>query len=167
MENPDKNKIEQIINNRNNMEIIIRRIEENDFPQMALLFSEFAAFQNMPERMTNSLERMKKEKDFIFGFVAVTEDNAVIGYATCFFAYYTWTGKSLYMDDLFVKQKYRGKGVGTRLLENVIDLARYAQCHKLRWQVSHWNNRAQQFYKNMGAVIDDIEFNCDLALGKS
>jgi GNAT superfamily N-acetyltransferase len=146
------------------MDIKIRSAEEADFIQILDLFKEFAVFENHPDRMINSLDRMIREKDFINCLVAETSDKRIVGYATYFFTYYTWIGKCIYMDDLYVKQEFRTKGIGTRLINSVIEFAKSSQCHKLRWQVSKWNKPAIGFYQSMGATIDDIERNCDLIL---
>lgn len=143
-------------------EIRIRAIEETDFLQIMSLFKEFATFEKMPEQMTNSVERMSKEKDFFHCFVAETKDKKIIGYATYFFCYYTWIGKSLYMDDLYVKPEYRANGIGTKLINKVIQFAKDSECNKLRWQVSDWNKPAIDFYTHIGAKIDSNEHNCDL-----
>jgi GNAT superfamily N-acetyltransferase len=146
------------------MEIKIRSSKETDYSQIVDLFKAFATFEKLPEKMTNSVDRMNKEKDFFNCFVAETSDNKIIGYVTYFFCYYTWTGKSLYMDDLYVQHEYRAKGVGTKLINKVIEFAKDSKCHKLRWQVSNWNKPAIDFYKNIGATIDSVEQNCDLIL---
>jgi GNAT superfamily N-acetyltransferase len=144
------------------MEVRIRAVEETDFLQIVSLFKEFATFEKMPEQMTNSVERMSKEKDFFHCFVAETKDKKIIGYATYFFCYYTWIGKSLYMDDLYVKPEYRANGIGTKLINKVIQFAKDSECNKLRWQVSDWNKPAIDFYTHIGAKIDSNEHNCDL-----
>lgn len=123
---------------------------------------ELAEFENHPEKMVNSVERMKAEKKNFNGWVIETPDNKIVGYATYFFCYFTWIGKSLYMDDLYVKPEFRGMGLGTQLINKVIQYAKEEGCHKLRWQVSAWNNRAMDFYKKLGAEIDGTEQNCDL-----
>lgn len=146
------------------MEITIRSAKEKDYSQIVDLFLEFATFEKHSERMINSVERMIKEKDFFNCFVAETSNNRIVGYVTCFFCYYTWIGKSMYMDDLYVKPEFRANGVGTKLINKVIDFAKDSKCHKLRWQVSEWNRPAIDFYKNIGATIDDVEKNCDLIL---
>jgi hypothetical protein len=46
----------------------------------------------------------------------------------------------------------------------VKEFAINSQCKKMRWQVSKWNSDAITFYKSIGAVIDDVEINCDLYL---
>ena len=146
------------------MNITIRPATKDDFGAILELFKEFAHFENLDERMTNSVERMNAEKEYFNCFVAVNNQDEIVGYATYFFSYFTWTGKSLYMDDLYVKESYRGSGIGTLLINKVISFANANGCHKLRWQVSDWNAPAIGFYKSLGAVIDAQERNCDLDL---
>ncbi|MDR0395107.1 MAG: GNAT family N-acetyltransferase [Tannerella sp.] len=142
----------------------IRKAVENDFEQIHQLFMDFAAFEKHPEKMLNTVERMKAEKEFFNCWVTETSDGELTGYVTCFFCYFTWTGKAMYMDDLYVKPAFRGKGIGTQLIRQVIRYARETGCHKLRWQVSEWNTPAIAFYKKLGAAIDQVEQNCDLIL---
>ncbi|MDR1257946.1 MAG: GNAT family N-acetyltransferase [Tannerellaceae bacterium] len=144
------------------MNITIRNIKESDFEQLLNLFQEFALFEQLPGKMINSLEKMKEEKAFFHGFVAETTGDKIIGYASYFFCYYTWVGKALYLDDLYIRPGYRGKGVGTDLIRRVIEKAKDTGCHKVRWQVSKWNTPAIDFYKKIGAEINDIDQNCDL-----
>ncbi len=146
------------------MKITIRSAENADFPIMLEMFRDFSVYQKLPERMHNTLERMTEEHEFFHAFVAETGDKEIIGYATWFFTYFTWSGKGLYMDDLFVRSAFRSRGVGALLMERMISFARESKCHKLRWQVSHWNKPAISFYKKLGAEIDDLEKNCDLDL---
>ncbi|MDU1889237.1 MAG: GNAT family N-acetyltransferase [Dysgonomonas sp.] len=144
------------------MQITIEPIKEKDFDALATLFLEFATFENLPEKMNNSVERMKKEKEYFRGFIARDENSNIAGYVNYFFAYYTWTGKSMYMDDLYVREKYRGQGIGTMLINKVIDLAKKEKCNGIRWQVSNWNQAAIHFYEKLGAKINRVEMNCDL-----
>ena len=145
-------------------DITIRKGKEADFPNVIELIREFSEFQKMPEKMNNTVARMKSEKAYFHFFVAEANTSEVIGYATYFYAYFTWIGKSLYMDDLYVKPVYRGKGIGKRLMQSVFEVAKSENCKKLRWQVSEWNKPAIEFYKSMGAQVDDVELNCDLWL---
>lgn len=144
------------------MEIRIEKIQESDFKELVSLFLEFATYQGMPDKMVNSIDRMVEQKDLIHGYIARDEDNNIAGYATYFYAYYTWVGKSLYMDDLYVREKYRGKGVGTILIKKVIATAQEEKCNRVRWQVSSWNHPAIIFYQNLGASLDNVEMNCDI-----
>ncbi|MDR0844833.1 MAG: GNAT family N-acetyltransferase [Tannerella sp.] len=147
-----------------NTDITIRNISEVDFEQIVNLFQEFAKFEKLPEKMTNSVERMTVEKEFFHCFVAETNDNKIIGYVSWFFCYYTWSGKAVYLDDLYVQPNYRSKGIGTKLIHEVIDMAKKSKCHKVRWQVSNWNKPAIDFYEKIGAEIDNVEQNCNLLL---
>lgn len=146
------------------MDIIIRKATSQDFEKVFFLLQEFAAFQKTPERFTITLAQIQKDQSLFQWFIAEDENKNIVGLASCFFAYYSWIGKSLYLDDLFVIESMRGKNIGTQLLETVIQFAKDNDCKKLRWQVSNWNHNAIAFYKKMGAVIDDVEINCDLIL---
>lgn len=146
------------------MKIRIRNAEVADYEIIIELFREFSVYQKLPERMSNTLEKMLEEKEYFHCFVAETEEKEIIGYASWFFTYYTWSGKGIYLDDLYVKPGFRGQGVGTFLMDKVISFARESKCHKVRWQVSHWNAPAIAFYEKLGAEIDDLEKNCDLNL---
>ena len=70
----------------------------------------------------------------------------------------------MYVDDLFVKNSFRNKGIGKQLLNAVINMAKENGCKKVRWQVSDWNTNAIDFYKSLGAEINNTERNCDLVL---
>jgi len=52
--------------------ITIRKIEEKDFAELIDLFREFALFEKLPDKMTNSVTQMKAEKEYLHGFVAVS-----------------------------------------------------------------------------------------------
>lgn len=146
------------------MIVEIRLATENDFEEIHELIKEMALFENMADKVINTVERMKAESEYLNCFVAESFEKRILGYATFFFTYHTFVGKSLYMDDLYVKSELRGKSIGTQLINKVIDYARNSGCHKLRWQVSKWNTPAINFYQSLGAQIDNIEQNCDLLL---
>jgi diamine N-acetyltransferase len=146
------------------MNITVRKGIEADYPAIINLINEFALFQKTPERVTNTVEQMKADNNLFQCFVAVDDKNKIVGYAAWFFAYFSWTGKTLYLDDLYVVESARGLAIGTRLLQTVIDHAGATNCIKMRWQVSNWNKTAIAFYRKMGAQIDDVEMNCHYEL---
>jgi diamine N-acetyltransferase len=144
------------------MHITIRKGSESDYGQIHALILELSIFQKMPEKMTNTVELMLQEKEFFNCFVAEDEEEKkIIGYISYFYAYYTWIGKSIYIDDIFLKEQYRKQGLGKKLIEKIFDLAKKENCKKVRWQVSSWNKKAISFYKSLGANIDNMELNCD------
>ena len=145
------------------MQSNIRTATENDFEQILNLIKEFAQFQKTPDRVSNTVQLMKQEQDS-FNCLVAEVDGKIIGFATFFFCYYSWSGKSMYLDDLYVTDSYRGQHIGTDLLLLIIEKAKAQNCKKVRWQVSNWNQKAIDFYKDFGADIGDIEINCDLEL---
>jgi len=142
------------------MHITIRKGEEQDLPAMFALICELAEFEKAPESVTNSLERMQREQSH-FGFFVAAADGKIVGAALWFFAYFTWVGKSLYLDDLYVKPEFRGKGIGSMLLRKVFEVARDEDCQRLRWQVLDWNTPAIDIYRKAGARISSEWLNCD------
>ncbi|MBI3258209.1 MAG: GNAT family N-acetyltransferase [Ignavibacteriae bacterium] len=145
------------------MDTIIRKATENDFEEVYSLINDFAVFIKTPEKVSITPEQMKLDKDYFQCLVAV-QSGKIIGFATYFFAYYSWTGKALYLDDLYVVEEYRGQKTGTMLMDAVFEIARNESCTKVRWQISNWNSKAIEFYKKRGAVVDGVEINCDLKL---
>lgn len=143
------------------MKIIIREAKPTDFPAILEMISELAIFEKAPEKVTNSVEQMVEEQDCFKCLVAVNGDGQVIAMALYYFAYYTWVGKSLYLDDLYVKENYRGQSIGSQLLNTVFEVAREANCKRVRWQVLNWNTPAIELYKKAGADIDAEWSNCD------
>lgn len=141
----------------------IRLATEKDFPAIFLLIREFAIFQKSVDKVSITPEQMLADKELFQAFV-VEVDGIIVGFATFFWTYYSWSGKALYLDDLYLQPSVRGQGMGKGLLHSVIELARSRNCKKVRWQVSNWNHHAIEFYKNMGATVDGVELNCDLLL---
>lgn len=142
----------------------IRTAEKSDYPRLIDLFHEFAAYERRADRMFNTAERMEEEQDFFNCFVVETVDHQIVGYLSYFFCYFTWSGKSIYMDDLYVQPGYRGQNIGKKLIDKVVELGKEKGCYKLRWQVSKWNKAAIKIYEKMGADIEDIELDCEIVL---
>ncbi|MGR3810742.1 N-acetyltransferase family protein [Jiulongibacter sp. NS-SX5] len=147
-----------------NLEYHIREITKSDLESLFALFKEFTEFEKRPEALKNSLGRMQDEADLLKGFVVENDAKKLVGYVTHYEAYHTWSGKALHLDDLYLKPECRGKGLGSQLIQKVIDLARAQGCYKVKWMVSHWNEPAKEFYRKLGAEISNVEETCDLVL---
>jgi GNAT superfamily N-acetyltransferase len=143
------------------MKFTIREATENDFPGILELIKELATFEKAPEKVTNTVEQMNDEKGLFRCFVAAGESGEIVGIALWFIAYYTWVGKSLYLDDLYVKEAYRKHKIGSALLAKVFEAALAENCKRVRWQVLRWNEPAIRFYEKAGALIDGEWLNCD------
>ncbi len=76
----------------------------------------------------------------------------VVGFALYFFNFSTFIGKpGLYIEDLFVREPHRGKGIGKRLFVHLCKLAKQLDCGRMEWWALDWNTPAIDFYKAMGA----------------
>ena len=149
------------------MKIKIEKAKPKDFRSIHALVVEFSEFQNSQHRVSITLDLMVEQKDYINCYIARDERSMIIGYTNFSIIYYSWVGKSIYLDDIYVRPSYRGKGIGTKLMNKVFDKAKSEKCNRVRWQVSKWNSAAIGFYKKIGAIIDDTELNCDLLLADS
>ncbi|MFN2314557.1 MAG: N-acetyltransferase family protein [Bacteroidales bacterium] len=143
------------------MEIIIREATEDDFPVILSLIKELAEYERAPGKVTNSVEQMKEEKELFRCFVAETDEGEIAGMALYFMAYFTWVGKSLYLEDIYVKESFRQHRIGSALLRKVFEAARAERCRRVRWQVLDWNEPAIAFYRKCGAELDGEWINCN------
>jgi GNAT superfamily N-acetyltransferase len=74
------------------------------------------------------------------------------GFALYFYNYSTWRGHAgIYLEDLFVRPQFRGKGIGKSLLASVAAIATAEGCPRLEWAVLNWNQLAIDFYNSIGA----------------
>lgn len=87
-----------------------------------------------------------------FPFDTVDIDSPlIIGYALCFYTYSTWEGKSLFMEDIYVKSSHRTHGVGKQMFTHVVQHAQKTNCSRLDFHVLDWNP-ACKFYEKMSSV---------------
>lgn len=139
----------------------IRTATTDDYQKVIDLITELAIFEKAGNQVTNTAKQMFEEKDYFKCLVAENDENEIIGFALYFYAYFTWIGKSLYLDDLFVKKEYRNQGVAKKFLNEIFEDARRENCKRVRWQVLDWNTDAIEFYKKIGAKLDNEWINCD------
>lgn len=135
------------------IDIEIRDANKNDFHEIHSMNWQFSEFIITPEKFQINIE--DKFNDYFNCIVAVNANRQIIGFATYFFSSYSWIGKALYLVDLFVLENYRRHKVGNQLIDKIIEIAKKSGCKKVRWQVSNWNKKAIDFYKKLGAEIDE------------
>ncbi|MBB3188434.1 GNAT family N-acetyltransferase [Microbacter margulisiae] len=143
------------------MKITIRKATQDDYPAILEMIKALAVFEKAGDKVSNTVEQMIEEQAFFRCLIAENDQHQPVAIALYFFAYYTWVGKSLYLDDLYVKETYRKQGIATQLLRAVFDVAREENCHRVRWQVLNWNENALALYRKCGATIDSEWSNCD------
>jgi GNAT superfamily N-acetyltransferase len=82
-------------------------------------------------------------------------DQEPAGYALFFGYYSTWVGRGLYLEDLFVREQFRGRGIGTALLAQVARIAVDEDCRGMHWEVLNWNTKAIAMYREIGSTFPD------------
>lgn len=76
------------------------------------------------------------------------------GFAFFYNNYSTWRGHpGVFLEDLFVRPEFRGKGIGKALLAHVAAIATKENCYGMRWNVLDWNQPAIDFYKSLGGTF--------------
>jgi len=146
------------------VDFTIREGKKEDLPEALALIKELAIYENALEEVDLTLEQLEKDgfgKQPLYGMYVAVESTRIIGIALFYFRYSTWKGKTLYLEDIVVKNSHRGIGMGKSLFEKVIDRAQEEKCHRMSWQVLDWNKPAINFYKKYGAKMDGEWLNCD------
>jgi GNAT superfamily N-acetyltransferase len=135
----------------------IRPAHAGDVPVLKRLIHEFAAFEHLPVTVTEAaLLRDGFSDSPKFRVLMAEWDGQAAGYALFFDYYSTFEGRAgLFLEDIYVCDQYRGKGIGKALLVRVAAIAREQQCFGVRWQVLDWNIPAIEFYKSLGATFLD------------
>lgn len=139
--------------------MIIRPAKENEVGIVLQLIHDLAHYEKAP----NEVEATEKELlETIFAkeprvFCDLVEvDGDIAGMAIWFLNYSTWQGKhGIYLEDLFIKPEYRGKGYGKALLQHLAKLCDDRGYGRFQWWVLDWNSPAIEFYRNLGAVAMD------------
>jgi GNAT superfamily N-acetyltransferase len=101
------------------------------------------------ELLKESLFGARPAAEVAIGYLA----ERPVGFVLFFHNYSTFLGRhGLYIEDLFVEEEFRGRGIGRALLLYVARLARARNCGRLEWAVLDWNRPAIDFYQKLGAV---------------
>ncbi len=80
-------------------------------------------------------------------------DGAPAGFALWFYNFSTFRGRhGIYLEDLFVKPAFRGKGIGKALLAHLAKRAVAEGCARVEWWVLDWNEPSIKFYESLGAI---------------
>jgi GNAT superfamily N-acetyltransferase len=149
------------------MEIAIRRATAEDCPRLMELIVELAVYERAPLEVTVSLQHFRDsgfgEVPIWWAFVAEAEGK-IEGFALYYIRYSTWKGQRMYLEDIIVTEKMRGKGAGRLLFDRLIEEARERKLSAIVWQVLDWNAPAIQFYKKYQTRFDGGWLNCSISI---
>jgi GNAT superfamily N-acetyltransferase len=150
------------------MDIKIRQAVKEDCPRMMELIKELAEYEKAPEQVTVNIDHFIEsgfgQKPVWWAYVSEA-DGKVEGFALYYIRYSTWKGQRMYLEDIIVTEKMRGHGLGKKLLDKLIEVAREKNYSGMMWQVLDWNEPAISFYKKYAGVNFDPEWiNCSIEL---
>ena len=132
----------------------IRNAVEQDMPNVLKLIKELATFEKQPDAVVITADDLIRDgfsKNPLFYTFVAEVDNKIIGIAIYYYRYSTWKGKTLHLEDLIVKQPYRGIGAGYALYAEIIKQGKKEGVRRIEWAVINWNEPAITFYKKLGA----------------
>lgn len=150
--------------------LVIRLASKKDAPAMMELIRELATFEKAPNAVTVSEEEFVEcgfgSHPVWWAYVAEIEKQ-VVGFALYYIRYSTWKGPRMYLEDILVTEKWRNKGIGKLLFEQLLITAKERKMNGMVWQVLDWNEDAIRFYKKYkGVEFDSGWINCSLDFQK-
>lgn len=148
------------------MSITIRTAVKADCSRLLELIRELAIYEKAPLEVTVSLEEFENagfgDNPVWKAFVA--EENGIIqGFGLYYIRYSTWKGCRMYLEDLLVTEKMRGKGLGKMIFDRLIEEAKEKNFKGMTWQVLDWNEPAINFYEKYNAEFDSGWINVSLS----
>ena len=142
------------------MSLALRPAGPEDAATIHALVVALAEYEREPQAVVNSpatLHAQLAASRPPFECLLAEDDGAAVGFALFFPTYSTWLGRpGIWLEDLFVLETHRRRGVGRALLVRVAQLAVERGCGRLEWSVLDWNTPARDFYRRLGAsALDD------------
>ena len=140
-----------------NEKIEIRVGVKSDLPNILNLIKELAEYEKAPAEVEVTISEMENwgfGSNKLFDFFVAEENGVIVGLALYYYKYSTWKGKCLFLEDIIVTEKLRGKGIGKILFDKIVEVAKKEKVRRLEWQVLDWNEPAIKFYKKYNATLD-------------
>ncbi len=145
------------------MDICIRKAVQQDCARILELVKELARYERAANEVTVTLEHFEQSgfghRPVWWAFVAEV-DGVVQGFALYYIRFSTWKGQRMYLEDFYVAEEMRGKGLGKLLFDRLVQEAKRRKLNGIQWQVLEWNESAINFYKKYNAVFDGEWLNC-------
>lgn len=134
----------------------IERVDEHTIPEFLYLIGQLARYEDLDPPDEEALLRLRKDilqvPPKFEGYIGRL-GKVPVGCITFFFTYSTFLARStLFLEDLFVLEKYRGKGYGRKLFNFCRNEARVRGCGRMDWMVLTWNEPSIQFYESIGGT---------------
>jgi GNAT superfamily N-acetyltransferase len=138
--------------------LTIRNVVAGDAALISQLIRELAEFEKSPEKVRTTAADITRDgfgPNPQFRALIAESDGQPAGFALFFSYYSTWRGPGFYLEDLFVRPAFRGRGIGTQLFARVASIAQQENRTFIKWAVLDWNQPAIDMYKALGADFMD------------
>jgi GNAT superfamily N-acetyltransferase len=139
--------------------LCIRPVQPGEEGRLLELIRELAVYEKMADEVVATPELLAAS---LFGAESACEavfalwQGKVVGFALFFRNFSTFVGRpGLYLEDLYVRQSHRGRGIGKALLLHLAGIARERGYGRMEWSVLDWNRPAIDFYRSLGAQSMD------------
>lgn len=143
----------------------IRRAEERDCVRILELVKELARYERAPDEVTVTLKHFTESgfgaNPVWWAFVA-EQDGIIQGFALYYIRFSTWKGQRMYLEDFYVRDEMRGKGIGKILFERLFEEVKHTGLNGIMWQVLEWNEPAINFYRKYDVAFDSEWVNCSI-----
>ena len=138
--------------------ITIRKGKKEDVPFILDLIKELAEYENALDQVSIDIKELENDgfgENPLFYFLVAEKNSKIVGMAFYYIKYSTWKGKCLFLEDFIVTKKLRRQGIGEKLFEEIIRIAKKLEMNRVMWQVLDWNKLAINFYKKYNAQISN------------
>jgi GNAT superfamily N-acetyltransferase len=150
-----------------NLDVDVRAATLHDIPLLLKFIHAMARFEKLSVSATEDSLR-----ESLFGEAPVARallilvNDRPVGYATYFFTFASMVGtRGLWLDDLFIEEPFRSKGIGRAFMAFMRELAVKNNCARFEWMVADWNTVAIDFYQSLGATVFTDWYICRLETG--
>jgi len=139
-----------------NQELRFERVSDENFNDFVYLIEKLAEYEKSDPPDEQAKLRLREDglsENPKYEAYLARIDNKVVGYAIFFMTYASYLAlPTLYLEDIFVLEGFRNKGIGQRLFQFCVSQAKERECGRMEWCVFNWNKDAIRFYKKNGAI---------------
>ena len=138
-----------------NVQITLRIATADDAPLILQFIRDLAEYERAPQAAVVTLDDLVRDgfgPHPNFRVLLAFCDGEPAAFALFFYNYSTWLGRpGIYLEDLFVRPRYREHGVGNAVMRGLARIALRENCYGIKWLVLDWNQLAIGFYEKLGS----------------
>ncbi|PTT41581.1 GNAT family N-acetyltransferase [Chryseobacterium sp. HMWF028] len=148
-------------------DVIIRKAVQEDCAPMLDLIRELAEYEKALHEVTVTLDDFIQDgfgASPVWGAFVAEYESKIVGISLYYDRYSTWKGRRLYLEDLVVTERLRGKQIGKKLFDATLEYGKTNDYSGMVFQVLNWNEPAINFYKKYSTKFDNEWLNVSIEL---